>query len=74
MSVNPASAEGEHTWLDVQNHLHRLLPEGYHGVQACQVEIIFDKVFRHFTEVLVAGQRTKPANPRERGSRGRRCW
>lgn len=55
MSANPAWAEGERTWLDVQHHLHRLLPEGNHGVQACQVEIIFDKVLRHFTEVFMAG-------------------
>lgn len=46
---------GRPTWLDVQHHLHRLLPEGNHGVQARQVEIIFDKVFRYFTKVLVAG-------------------
>lgn len=48
-------AEGKRTWLDVQHHLHRLLPEGYHGVQARQIKIIFDKVLRHFAEVLVTG-------------------
>ena len=53
MSAELPQDKDERTWFDVQHHLHRLLPEWHHGVQPCQIEIIFDKVLRYFAEVLV---------------------
>ena len=62
------------TWLDIEHHLHRLLPEGDHRVQAREVEVVLDEVFRYFTEVFVSGQRAEPTNPGQRRSRRRRTW
>ena len=51
------------TRLDIEDHLHPLLPEWYQGVQAGEIEIIFDEIFRNLAEVLVSWQGAEPADP-----------
>jgi hypothetical protein len=71
--VTPLNEIRRRTRLHVQHHLHCLLPERYHSIQAGEVEIILDKIFRDFTEVLVPRQGAKPANPCKGRCRSRRC-
>lgn len=69
--VTPQNERRKRTRLHVQHHLHCLLPEWHHSIQAGEVEIILDKIFRDFTEVLVPRQGAKPANPRKGRRRSR---
>ena len=64
----------QRTWLNVKHHLHSLLPEWHDRVQPRQVEIVLDEVLLDFTEVFMAGQRAKPADPRQRAGRRRGCY
>lgn len=43
------------TRLNIQNHLHRFFPEGYHRVEPSEIEIVFDKIFCDLAEVIMAG-------------------
>ena len=42
------------TRLDIEDHLHPLLPEWYQGVQPSEIEIIFDEILRNLAEILVS--------------------
>lgn len=46
--------ESERTRFDIQNHLHRFLPEGNHRVQPGKIEIVFDKILRNLAEIIMA--------------------
>ena len=50
--------------LHVEYHLQSFLVHGYLRLQARQVEIIFDEVFRHLSEVFVAQKTAKGRDPR----------
>lgn len=66
MTVNDEGANNDElmrTGLHVENHLHRFPPERYHRIEACEVEIIFNEVFRDLAKVFVSGQRAEPADP-----------
>ena len=60
------------TWFNIEHHLHSFPPEWHHGVEAREVEVIFDEVLRNLAEVFVAGQRAEPGDPRQSRRRCRR--
>lgn len=49
--------------LYIQNHLQCLLVEGHESIETCQVEVVFDEVFRDFCKVFMAGQGAEPGDP-----------
>jgi hypothetical protein len=62
------------TWLDIQYHFHRFLPEWYHGAESCKIEIILNEVFSNLAKVFVAWERTEPRDPGEGGCRSARGY
>lgn len=67
----PDQRAARRTRLDIQHHLHRLLPEGHHRVQASEVEVVLDEILGYFAEVFMAGQRAEPTDPGQRRCRRR---
>ena len=61
------------TWFYIKDHLHCLFPEGNHGAETGEVEVIFNKVLGYLAEVFVARERAEPGDPSEGrcGCRGR---
>ena len=49
--------------LDVEDHLQRFFVHGHLGLEAGQVEVIFDEVFRHFGKVFMAEQGAEGGDP-----------
>jgi hypothetical protein len=48
---------GRRTGLDVEDHLEGFFVERHERVKACQVEVVLDKVFRHFGKVCDRGHK-----------------
>ena len=53
------------TGLDVEDHLHGLLPERDHAVEPGEVEVVLDEILGDLAKVFVSGQRAEPADPRQ---------